>query len=185
MQKFFRAFLSDPRTTGSIIESSPFLIKKMLKPINFEKAEIIVELGAGTGVITKKILKKMGPNTSLLCFETNKVLAKELKRKNKDSRLKVYSDSAENFGRYLKRFGKDKADYVVSGLPLVVLPKKIADKIIKEILENLHPKGVYVQFQYSLTSRKLFKKLFGQVKIDFTPANIPPAFVYSCKLGKK
>lgn len=182
MQKFFRAFLSDPRTTGSIIESSPFLVKKMLKPINFEKAQLIVELGAGTGIITKKILKKMGPNTSLLCFETNKILVKELKRKIKDPRLNVYSDSAEKFGRYLKRFGNDKADYVISGLPLVVLPKKIRDKIIQEILKNLHPKGLYIQFQYSLTSLKLFKKIFREVRVDFTPANIPPAFVYKCKV---
>lgn len=182
MQKFFRAFLSDPRTTGSVIESSPFLVKKMLKPINFEKAELIVELGAGTGVITKKILKKMGPNASLLCFETNKALVKELKRKIKDPRLTVYSDSAEKFGRYLKRFGNDKADYVISGLPLVVLPKKVGENIIKEIVSNLHPQGIYIQFQYSLTSLKLFRKIFRQVKVDFTLINIPPAFVYRCKI---
>ncbi len=182
MRKFFYAFLSDPLTTGSIVESSPFLVRKMLKPIDFGKAELIVELGSGTGVITKKILKKMRPNASLLCFETNKELVKELKKNIKDSRLIVYSDSAEKFGRYLKRFGKSKADYVISGLPLVVLPKKIGTAIIEEIVKNLHPDGSYIQFQYSLTSLKLFKKIFREVKVDFTPANIPPAFVYKCRI---
>ncbi len=184
MKKFFKAFLADPWVTGSIIESSPFLVKKMLAPVDFQKAKIIVELGAGTGVITRKILKKMGSGTSLLCFETNKILVKELKKKIQDPRLNVYSDSAEKFGRYLKRFGCDKADYIISGLPLVVLPKKTGDKIIEEILKNLHPKGAYVQFQYSLTSQKLFKKLFAEVNTSFTPLNIPPAFVYRCRIGK-
>ena len=42
--------------------------------------------------------------------------------------------------------------------------------------------GVYVQFQYSLNAHKLLKKKFNKVTLDFTPINMPPAFVYRCTL---
>jgi len=179
-KNFFKAFLENPRQTGSVIQSSPFLIDRILKPVNFEKAKVIVELGAGTGVVTKKILKNMTENSMLLSFEVNKSLCKELKSKVKDPRLKVISDGAEKLPRYLKRYEVEEVDYIISELPLVVLPKEMREKILFQITRHLKKGGQYVQFQYSLASKKKFKTLFSEMKIYFTLLNIPPAFVYVC-----
>lgn len=177
---FFKTFLDNPKQTGSLIQSSPFLVDQILKPVNFQKAKVIVEFGAGTGVVTKKILDSMSKDSILLCFEVNKVLCKELKKEVKDPRLKVIPDGAEKLERYLKRHNVKEVDYIISELPLVVLPKEIGEKVLFQITKYLKKGGQYIQFQYSLTSRKKFKTMFPKMKIHFTLLNIPPAFVYVC-----
>ena len=56
---FLREGLRNIKTVGTITRSSKALCKKMTEPVNFDKARIIVEYGAGDGVITKHILSQM------------------------------------------------------------------------------------------------------------------------------
>ena len=173
--KFLKGFLKEPRRVASIAPSSQFVAKKMIKPIDFAKAKIIVELGGGTGAFTKAILKKMRSDAKLLCFETNNTYIKALS-KIPDKRLVLIQDGAEELSKYVS-----KADAIVSGLPLVTLPKQLVLKILTESAAILSSKGVFTQIQYSLTTRKLLKNYFSEVKIDFSPLNIPPSFVYICR----
>jgi phosphatidylethanolamine/phosphatidyl-N-methylethanolamine N-methyltransferase len=176
---FLKAFLKNPRRTGSIIQSSPILADKMLEKIDFRSALCIVELGSGSGVITKKILKKMRPDGRLLCFEIEKNLAGKLKS-IADPRLVIVCDSAEKIDIYLKKNGFQKADCIVSGLPLASLPPKTSRSILKTIYAYLPSGGQYIQFQYSLISLRQIKYLFSSVAISFVFLNFPPAFVYVC-----
>lgn len=176
---FLKAFLKNPGRTGSIIQSSPILADKMLEKIDFRNVKCIVELGSGSGIITKKILKKMRPDCTLLCFEIEKNLANKL-QKIDDSRLIVICDSAEKIDIYLKKHGFQKADCIVSGLPLASLPPKTSRSILKTIYTYLPSGGQYIQFQYSLISRRQIKYLFSSVAISFVFLNFPPAFVYVC-----
>jgi len=148
----------------------------MLQPIDFSSAKVIVEAGAGEGCITKEVLKRMRPDAVLYAFEVNKNFCTILNR-IRDRRLHVVTDSAERIHDYV---GIGGADYVVSGLPLVSLPPKVGTLVVTSVKASLKPQGVYIQFQYSLTSYKQFKQNFSQVKIHFTLLNIPPAFVYEC-----
>ena len=68
------------KTSGTIIPSSRFLVKKMLYEIDFSKADVIVELGPGNGVITKNILKKLHAKAVLICFEINDSFYNELQK---------------------------------------------------------------------------------------------------------
>lgn len=179
-KKFFKAFLKNPRQTGSVIQSSPFLVRKIVEPIDFENAKCIVELGAGTGVVTKKILENMPKDCVLVCFEVDKGLCKKLKKNLKDRRLKVVSDGAEKMDRYLASHKEKKIDFVVSELPLVSLPKETGEKILSLTKENLKTGGQYIQIQYSLVGRERLKKIFPKMAIKFTLFNIPPSFVYVC-----
>ena len=177
---FFKSFLKNPGRTGSVIQSSPFLVRKMTEPVDWKKAKIIVELGAGTGVITEKILEKMSRDATLLCFEIDERLFGKLEKKFQDPRVKLIKDGAENLGKYLEKYKLGETDCVISGLPLVSLPKDTSRQIMNAVQEHLKRGGKYVQFQYSLTSRKKFKALFSEMKLCFTLLNIPPAFVYVC-----
>ncbi|MEM1215016.1 MAG: ribosomal RNA adenine dimethylase, partial [Bacteroidota bacterium] len=67
--KFFTEGLRNMRTVGTVTPSSRFLCESMLKGIDFSKAKFLVELGAGDGVVTKHILKRMRPDARLLAFE--------------------------------------------------------------------------------------------------------------------
>ena len=68
---FLKQFLKEKKMVGSIRPSSRFLTEKMLENVDFNSAKVIVELGPGTGVFTKKIIEKMAEDAVLLVFELN------------------------------------------------------------------------------------------------------------------
>lgn len=152
----------------------------MLKNINFFKAKVIVELGPGDGAITKSILERLEPQTTLICFEINEAFFKELK-KIKHDQIVLIKASAEDVIEELNKLGFKEADYIVSSLPLTIIPKSISHNILIKSYEVLKKKGLFIQYQYSLTYYKKLKKVFGEnIRLDFEPLNFPPAFVYKC-----
>lgn len=171
------------KTVGTVAFSSKFLVKKMVAPINYRKAHCIVELGTGNGCITKALLQKMHHTSRLLSFEINPKFYQMVSQQLHDKRLHLINDSAESLGLYVQKEGFDKADYIVSSLPLVSLPKEIEENIVKAIVENLHPNGLFIQYSYSTLRLKKFENLFGEhnVKLNFVALNFPPAFVYVCQ----
>lgn len=173
---FFKGFLKNWKEVGSIIPSSRFLAKKMLEPVDFEKAEVIVEIGPGLGCFTEKILQMMDKEAKLIIFEINPDFCQKL-RKNKDSRLTVFNVSALDMSYHLKEV---TADYVISGIPLSTLTDESRWILLKAIKNILKEGGVYIQFQYSLGAYKKLKLIFNKVALKFTLFNAPPAFVYQC-----
>jgi len=169
------------KTVGTITFSSKFLVKNIIAPIDFNKARCIVELGAGDGCITKALLEKMRPDATLISFEINDKFCELIKREVTDNRLHLVCDSAEKIGEYLKQYGFEKADFIVSSVPLVVLPKEIARNIEKEVTKTLKSGGIFVHLSYSPLQFKKFEKMFSSVKLHFTLLNMPPAFVYICR----
>jgi len=173
-------FLKNPARIGSIAASSPFLGKEIIKKANFSKAKCIAELGSGTGSITKKILKVMPSDCVLLCFEVEPEFAEKLEREIRDPRVRIINDCAEKIDIYLKKNGFQKADFIISGLPLASLPPHVSRSILKNIYAYLAGGGRYIQFQYSLTHLRQIKYLFSSVAVSFVFLNFPPAFVYVC-----
>ncbi len=177
---FFSEFLKQGKNIGSITPSSKFLVKKMIEPVDFNKARIIVEFGPGTGVITLEILKNMSENTKLIVFEINDEFVEQLKE-IPDTRMEIINDNAENIETHLKERGIEKVDYVISSIPLAMIPKKTEYAILNSVKNILNPDGALIQFQYSLASLKKLKEIFD-VKIDFTSMNFPPACIFTCKI---
>ena len=179
-KKFISEVLKSTGTIGALSPSSSFLAKKMLAPIDFSKASCIVEFGPGTGVFTHKLLERMKPDSKLLSFEINPAFLEEL-RKIKDHRLILISDSAEKVQDYITQQGFSSVDYIVSSLPFAMIPDSIVEKILENSAKVLSSEGKYIQFQYSLNAKKRLESNFSEVKINFTPLNLPPAFIYVCK----
>ena len=68
---FFQEFLKHPLQIGSIIPSSSFLERRILEIAGICSAKTIVELGPGTGGMTKAILRAMPQHARLLSIEIN------------------------------------------------------------------------------------------------------------------
>ena len=178
---FFSAFVKHPKEIGSVIPSSKFLIKEVLKNIDFENARYIVEYGPGTGCITSEILKRARKDAKILCFETNKKFCTYLKNKIKDGRFIIINDSAENIKKHIKKFGIQNIDYVISGLPFSALPSSKKNAIIKETKSTLKYKGKFVIYQFLNNFKKHLYRYFSSISTKFVPLNIPPCFVYTCE----
>lgn len=180
---FFKEFLKERKTIGAIAPSSRHLAKKMLSPIDFDKAINIVEFGPGTGIFTKEIIKRMKPEARLFVFETQKNFCDILHKDITDDRVIIINDSAEKLGEYMQKYGVEKADYTISSLPFTLIPDSIKNTILNSAVKYLKHDGLFIQYQYSLNALKLLKSKFKNVKIDFSPINIPPAFIYKCSLN--
>ncbi len=178
---FFSAFLKYPKEIGSVMPSSKFLINKLLNNINFKNAKCIVEYGPGTGCITTEILKRARKNCKVLCFELNKNLYNYLKSNIKDNRLTIINDSAENIQKYVKKLNIEKVDYVISGIPFSILPKRKKSVIIKETKNILKDDGKFVIYQFVNSVKKNLADYFSSISTRFVPFNIPPIFVYVCE----
>jgi len=171
--------------SGTVFPCSPASAKKMTKPVDFKSAKVIVELGGGTGAITKEILKRMKPDTKLIVFELNPEFA-DILREFKDKRMTVITDSAEHLEKHLKKMGIETVDAVISTLPLVVFEKALRDKILDAVTRVVKPKGCFIQIQYSLLTKKEMDERFKKnMRIDFTPFNVPPAFFYIVTIDPK
>ena len=174
---FLAIAIENLKTTGAVWESSNFLIKKMVEPIELSKKSLIVELGTGNGCVTREILKNMSEDAQLHAFEINPLFYKQTAAIG-DHRLSVRQDSAEHIDQF---FPKNSVDVVFSSLPLALIPTTIKDRIIQQVYTCLKQGGMFVQYQYTLKDRKTIKALFSEMNLRFTLLNLPPAFVYVCK----
>jgi len=179
-KNFRKQFWTNKRMVGAMAPSSKYLSKKMLSSIDFDNAKVIVELGPGTGVFTDEIILRMRPDATLLAFELNDLFYENLAARTSDKRVHIIHDSADQVERYLAEHNLSQADAVISSLPLAVFSEELRNAVITNAHNCLSPEGKFIQFQYSLQSKKLLKSVYKQVKIGFTALNLPPAFIYSC-----
>lgn len=167
------------KTSGTITPSSKVLIKTLLAPIDFEAARCIIELGPGTGCVTRSILERMHADCILICFEVNSDFIGQLEALQ-DSRLRVVNACASSIRTILNELDIEEVDHVVSSLPLSLIDDEVVKHILESVRSNLCEGGRFLQYQYSLSNYSDLKPIFKKVKLDFTFRNMPPAFVYEC-----
>lgn len=173
---FLEQSLKNIKTVGTFTKSSSFLCKEILKQIEFTEGQVLLELGAGDGVITHYILKKMSPTSRLIALEINPVFCEVLRDIN-DPRLIVVDQSAVHLDEILKSLNISQVDHVISAIPFVILPEVTAIQIIQSAFNVMAPMGKFIQVHYSLLAKKMYEKIFGQVTVKFVAFNIPPAFL--------
>ena len=179
---FLKEFFKERKTIGAVSPSSKSLTKKMLENVNFKSSNVIVEFGPGTGVITRQIVLKMNPDATLYVFELHHPFYESLQKEFKNVKnVQIIKDSAVNVRKYLKEDNKANADVIISSLPLTNFDQNLTIRILKSAEKALKENGQFIQFQYSLNARRLLNKIFNSTAIKFTPLNLPPAFIYTCK----
>ncbi|MBM3418238.1 MAG: hypothetical protein FJY17_04870 [Bacteroidetes bacterium] len=183
-RKFLQRFLKERKTVGAMAPSSNFLAKKMLSRVDFNKVRLIVELGPGTGVFTEEIIAKMNEETRLLVIELDDVFYELLVEKIEYPNVEIVKASATELLNLLTERNIESVDLIISSLPLANLSSSLKSVILKSCKQSLTKNdGQFVQFQYTLRSHRLLKRIFPNVVVDFTLLNVPPAFVYSCKVN--
>lgn len=175
---FLSRFLLSPKKIGSITPSSRFLIQALLEPIDWHKLSCIVELGAGTGVVTEEIERRRRTFCLPVIFEMDPYLSQLLQKKYPTA--EICSD-ASRLRMELKRLGMNQVSCVVSSLPFANFTLQERFHILQEIRQGLTSDGLFVAYQYSLQLKPLLEEFFQQIEVRFVPFNLPPAFVYICK----
>jgi phospholipid N-methyltransferase len=181
---FFRAFATHPAQVGAVLPTSSHTVAKMLDlagdDFDWRDAKVIVELGAGTGVYTEQILRRVGPQTEVLAFERDRTLARRLADRLGPVHANlavVAGDAAELEDRLDGRL----APLVVSALPWTSLKAEVRDRLLTMIGRNLAPGGALLTIQYSTHRERDFAEYFGRIRHVWTLRNVPPAALYDLR----
>jgi phospholipid N-methyltransferase len=181
MNKAFAvAALKSINTVGAVSPSSKYLADKMTKLLD-ERINYVVELGAGTGAITRQIAAKAASFCKIDSLEIDPDLYVQL---SSDQGMAAYENlnfhlrSAYDFRSCIDQ--NRQPDLIISSLPLAILPKQQIMRMLVDCREVLKGGGAFVQFQYSPESLRLLKKVFNEVRVGVEIRNLPPALVYTC-----
>lgn len=187
---FLKESLSDIRSIGTICSTSKFVAKAMVSKIEAgEPAKVIIELGMGTGSITKEIIKHLRPQDIFVGIEQNANLL-EVCRENicvtdKHSNVKLEHDFAQNIDAILKKYKIAAIDNIICTIPFRILPKNDTEKILGEIKKNLKPGGIFsfIRLMPAPETKLVYEALdnFSIVSKKLIMRNIPPAEVITMK----
>ena len=170
---FLKALFNNPRSIGAVIPSSHYLAESMTQCISQSETGLILELGPGTGAITKGILKSGISATQLTVLEISPQFAEQLKKNFPD--ITVIQGNATQLSKHVEN---KKFDTIISSLPLRSLPKADLEKILQEIPKVLSQQGKFIQFTYAIFGREKFLPENYQLEKTFIEwRNVPPARV--------
>jgi phosphatidylethanolamine/phosphatidyl-N-methylethanolamine N-methyltransferase len=175
--RFFQGFLTRPKEVGSIIPSSRFLERRVIRCARIREAALVVELGPGTGGTTRALLRAMKPDARLLAIEINPRFAELLPRIG-DPRLLVHQGSAEALSEALALHALDHPDVIVSGIPFSTMTRAIGTGILRAVHDALEPGGRFVAYQVRDRVEELGRGVFGRAAVQLEPLNVPPMRVY-------
>ena len=181
--QFLQAFLKNPLKVGAIAPSSPELAAEMLHGIHPDDHNIVLELGVGTGAITKFLRDAVPSKDSYLGIELDSDLVNTLNRNFPDMNI-ICGNAADAYSIH-ERSGLGKVRYVVCCLPFVSLPREISEDVLAEIQKFMDEGCELRIFQYAhgyflppaIKLREFMKKRYGKSRRSpLVLKNVPPAF---------
>lgn len=178
---FLRRWLANPLRMGSVVPSSRTLCNHVVRCGWPEPGGVVLELGAGTGVISRAFLEAGLPAERLVTVEIDPNLADHLR--GTLSGVEVLECDARQLADHLPARFRGRITSVVCGIPLVLLPV-VEQKRFIDGMEGVAPGRGFIHFSYCATSPLPARKHGLTAKREaWTPLNIPPASVWRYKPG--
>ncbi len=173
---FFRRWLANPLQMGSIVPSSPALCKRIVAQTHYADDEIVIELGAGTGVISQALLDGGLPPERLFVVEIVPDMAAHLRTALPG--VQVVEGDARLLPKLIPEKFHGKVGTVVVGIPLVLLPVPEQRRFI-DAIEAVAPGVGFILYSYCVTSPLPYQTHGLTPKREaWTPLNFPPASVW-------
>ena len=172
--KFLKIALSDYLVVGVLMPIGKYVICRILSQFK-PGYRTVVEYGAGEGVITKEILKRLPADGKIIAIELHPDLLVQL-QKIDDPRLDIWTGDVLELSKSLP-----KSDIIISGIPFSQISREKQETIIRQTADALNKGGVFVAYQNSLLLLKTLNKFFPKTRWLFEPRNIFPYFILISK----
>ncbi|MDQ6788379.1 MAG: methyltransferase [Acidobacteriota bacterium] len=186
--EFLQAFLKNPAKVGAIAPSSPELAREMVEDIEPDADNIVLELGVGTGAITKFVQDIVPDEKSYLGIELDRDLVKLLRRNFPALKI-VRGNACEAFSLYQKtNFGK--VGFIICCLPFVSIPNEVGERILQQVDKFMEQGCTFRTFQYAhgyyfpsaIKLREHMRDRYGKAKKSpLIMKNMPPAYTLTWK----
>ena len=173
---FLKRWLANPLQMGSVVPSSPALCRRVAAQVRRAPDEIVLELGAGTGVISRALIEGGVPASNLFTMEIVPSMARHLQHLLPGAN--VLTGDARLLPSLLPRIWHGRIGTVVCGIPLVLLPLAEQRRFI-DAIEAVAPGRGFLHYSYCVTSPLPWRK-HGLIatREAWTPLNVPPASVW-------
>lgn len=175
---FLKRWLRHPLRLGAVLPSSPALTSLIARNVNLRTDSIAVELGAGTGCVTRMLLQAGIPTEKLYVLELDPELCEFLKASLPN--VNVIQGDARELPKLLPKKFIGKVSSVISGMPMTAMPQDVQRQIIDASFEVMDQTGEFLQYTYRPGISPLRAKNFGLEKqrIGMAFRNLPPATVW-------
>lgn len=175
--RFFKGWMSNSRSVGSIIPTSSFTARRMASVIEPASGLPVLELGPGTGVITKAILNRGIAPENLVSIEFSTDFYGHLVEHFPG--VNFINGDAFNLDETLGAQRDQMFDCAISGIPLLNFPMHKRVAFIEGLLARLPVGRPVVQFSYGPRSPvAAMPDRYRIQHFDFVVRNIPPAQIW-------
>lgn len=183
---FIAAWMRSPLKMGAALPSSRSLARAMAAEVDTDRDGAIVELGAGTGVVTQALLEAGISRSRLLVIEREKKLHALLHAIFHD--VSILCADALELENVINQAGIKKVNAIVSSLPFISMPSAVRKGIQEQMAKAIGDDGIIIQFTYGPKSPIANSELkrYGltgkREKLVFL--NVPPAHVWVYRKNK-
>lgn len=175
---FLKGMISSPDTVGSIIPTSRVTARCMADQIDLSSGLPVLELGPGTGVITKAILNHGISAKELYCVEYSVEFTRRLRIMLPD--VNVINGDAFDLDSVLGEMSGAQFDTIITSMPLLNFPMMARKQLINDLLDRIPDGRPIVLFSYGATAPvPTDGENYEVTSIKWIIRNVPPARIWA------
>lgn len=176
--RFFKGWMDGPKSVGAILPTSGVTARRMASVITPQSGLPVLELGPGTGIITKAILQKGITPENLVSIEFSTDFYQHLAKTF--PRVNFINGDAFDLEKTLGNFRDRQFDSVISAIPLLSFPMERRIALLEDLLNRMPRGRPVMQITYGPVSPIVARPDRYQIKhYDFVVRNIPPAQLWT------
>jgi phosphatidylethanolamine/phosphatidyl-N-methylethanolamine N-methyltransferase len=178
--EFLAQWVRRPAAVGAILPSGKSLAQAMARQVDVDRPGLVLDLGAGTGAITKACIEMGVDPHSIVVLEKAPSFCSLIRERFPE--VRVIRGDARNLQTLMDVRGIGPFKAVLSSLPLLSIPEMQRNRILAQVFEVLVQDGVFVQFTYGPLSpvpRCITRSLeLVKDRSAWVLRNVPPASVW-------
>ena len=176
--RFFKGWISNTKAVGALMPTSAITARRMASVVNPQSGLPVLELGPGTGVITKAILERGIAPENLVSVEYSPEFYTYLV--DRFPGVNFVNGDAFDLDKTLGDLKDQTFDSVVCAVPLLNFPMYQRVALIEDLLSRIPPGRPVVQISYGPMSPVVAMPDRYQIShLDFVVRNIPPAQLWT------
>lgn len=175
---FLKGMISSPDTVGSIVPTSRTTARCMARQIDLTSQLPVLELGPGTGVITRAILNEGVQPENLYCVEYSDTFTRRLVTAFPN--VNILNGDAFHLDNVLGDKKNQIFNTIITSMPLLNFPMMNRISLIEDLLDRLPDGRPIILFSYGATAPvPTDGQIFEAKSINWVFRNVPPARVWA------
>lgn len=176
---FLKRWLKKPGQLGTLAPISHSLAHRasILMPSESLREKIVVEIGAGTGRLSRSLLERGVLPANFYAVELDSELYDFLKESLPETSV-IHGDAC-HLSTLLPQSIVGRVDIVYSVIPLMYLPQSGRDEIYQAVQKVLKPEGHFYHVCYSPVSPYTSNTMIQSKRLVSKWINFPPGFVWT------